>query len=149
MLKDVQTLLVQALQTPDPAAHVRAQLGDPRWQLCADERAWLAAVDAHAMLPEVGMLLRERHGEAAGFDVYGLDPDKRIPAEILGKPGDWKPLSGEKLAPRDKAAWGRDGAAITGSGSGDAWHLCDLGSRKYRDCAVRARVKTEGVLGGV
>jgi hypothetical protein len=113
------------------------------------EEAWMAALDAHAMLPEVGMLLRERHGEAAGFDVYGLDPDKRIPAEILGKPGDWKPLSGEKLAPRDKAAWGRDGAAITGSGAGDAWHLCDLGSRKYRDCAVRARVKTEGVLGGV
>jgi hypothetical protein len=38
---------------------------------------------------------------------------------------------------------------ITASGTGDTWHLCDLGSRKYRDCVVRARVKTENILGGV
>jgi hypothetical protein len=113
------------------------------------EEGWLAALDARAVLPEVTMLLRERRGEAAGFLVYELDPDKRIPADILGKPKDWKALSGEKLAPRDKTAWEREGAAIRGSGAGDTWHLCDLGSRKYRDCAVRARVKTENILGGV
>jgi len=111
--------------------------------------AWLAALDGYAMAPEVAMLLRERAGEAAGFEVYELDPDKRIPAEILGKPKDWKALVGEKLAPRDKTAWERDGAALVGSGTGDAWHVCELGSRKYRDCVVRARVKTENVLGGV
>lgn len=113
------------------------------------EEAWLAALDAYAMLPEVLMLLRERQGEAAGFDVFALDPDKRIPAEILGKPKDWKALVGEKLAPRGKASWRKDGTALVGSGAGDAWHLCDLGSRKYGDCAVRARVTTENVLGGV
>jgi hypothetical protein len=113
------------------------------------EEAWLAAVDAYTMLPEVLMLLRERQGEAAGFEVFELDPDKRIPEEILGKPKDWKALSGERLDARDGTAWKRDGDAIVGEGAGDAWHVCNLGSRKYRDCAVRARVRTENILGGV
>jgi hypothetical protein len=113
------------------------------------EKAWHAAVDAHPLPPEVETLLRQRAGEAATFDVYELDPDKRIPKEILGQPKDWKALAGEKLAPRGDTAWTRDGDALVASGTGDVWHVCDLGSRKYRDCAVRARVKTENVLGGV
>jgi len=113
------------------------------------EKAWLAAIDARVVLPETEMLLRQRHGEAVEFDVYELDPDKRIPEELLGKPRDWKALSGEKLDPRDDTSWEKDGTAIVASGSGDAWHVCQLGSRKYRDCAVRARVKTENILGGV
>lgn len=115
----------------------------------AIEAAWLLAIDAYVLRPEVETLLRQRAGEDVRFDVYELDPDKRIPPEILGKPKDWKALAGEKFDPRDDVSWKKDGEALVASGSGDAWHVCDLGSRKYRDCAVRARVVTNEILGGV
>jgi hypothetical protein len=121
--------------------------------LGADERAleaaWLKAIDAFVLRPEVETLLKQRAGEAAKFDVYALDPDARIPPTLLGKPSDWKPLAGEKLAPRDDVAWKREGEALVASGTGEQWHICDLGARKYKDCAVRARVVTKDVYGGV
>jgi hypothetical protein len=122
--------------------------------LGADERAveaaWLEALDAYELRPEVETLLRQRAGEAAKFDVYALDPDARIPPEILGRPKDWRALVGEKIAPRDDVAWKREGEALVASGAGgDKWHICDLGSRKYRDCAVRAKVVTKDILGGI
>jgi hypothetical protein len=121
--------------------------------LGADERAveeaWLKAVDAFVLRPEVETLLRQRAGEAAKFDVYALDPDARIPPEILGKSKDWKALGGERLDPRDDVGWKREGDALVASGTGDMWHICDLGTRKYKDCAVRARVVTKDVFGGI
>lgn len=81
--------------------------------------------------------------------MYALDPDQRIPAELLGKPADWKPLGKQKPRPRDDVAWKREGDAFVASGAGDTWHVCDLGTRRYRDCAVRARVKTKDTRGGV
>lgn len=121
--------------------------------LGADERAveaaWLKAIDAYILRPEVETLLRQRAGEAVKFDVYAVDPDARIPPEILGKPKDWKPLAGEKLDPRDDVTWKKEGEALVASGSGNQWHVCDLGTRKYKDCAVRARIVTEGIGGGV
>ncbi|HEX5138680.1 MAG TPA: hypothetical protein VFY93_17040 [Planctomycetota bacterium] len=119
----------------------------------ADERAlesaWQKAIDAFVLRPEVETLLRQRAGEAAKFDVYALDPDARIPPAILGKPGDWKALAGEKLHPRDEIAWKGEGEATVASGAGDQWHVCVLGSRKYKDCAVRARIVTEDIRGGI
>lgn len=121
--------------------------------LGADERAieaaWLQAIDAYALRPEVETLLRQRAGEAVPFDRYALDPDQRIPAEILGKPKDWKALAGEKLGPRDDVAWKKEGEALVASGTGNQWHICELGTRKYKDCAVRARVITKDILGGI
>jgi hypothetical protein len=122
--------------------------------LGADERAveaaWLKAIDAYVLRPEVETLLRQRAGDAVKFDVYALDPDARIPPELLGKPKDWKPLAGEKLNPRDDIAWKKEGEALVASGAGgDTWHICDLGTRKYKDCAVRAKVVTQGIGGGV
>jgi hypothetical protein len=113
------------------------------------EKAWHERLDDASLCPEVEMLLRRRAGEAVRFEVYELDPDKRIPAEILGEPRDWKALAGEKLRPRDGTDWTKDGDALAATGEGNAWHVCELGSRKYRDCAVRALIKTENIRGGV
>ena len=121
--------------------------------LGADERAieaaWLKTIDAYVLRPEVETLLRQRAGEALKFDVYALDPDARIPPELLGKPKDWKPPAGEKLNPRDDIAWKREGEALVASGTGDQWHVCELGTRKYKDCAVRAKIVTKDILGGI
>jgi hypothetical protein len=137
---------VEAVKRYYTGAPAKAALGADEREL---EKAWHAALDARLLPPEVETLLRQRAGEPATFDVFEVDPEKRIPAEILGQPKDWKPLAGEKLAPRNDTAWKRDGDTLVASGAGDVWHVCALGSRKYRDCAVRARVKTENVLGGV
>ncbi len=113
------------------------------------ERSWQKAVDAYEVRPEVETLLRQRRGEAARFTVHAADPDLRLPEELLGKPKQWKALAGEPLAPRDKTTWEREGESIRASNAGAEWHLCDVGTRRYRDCAVRARIRTEGILGGV
>ena len=142
------------LDTHGIEAVKRYYTGTPaREALGADERAveaaWLKAVDAFVLRPEVETLLKQRAGEAVKFDLYALDPDARIPPEILGKPKDWKALAGEKLDPRDDVAWKKEGEALVASGTGDQWHVCDLGTRKYKDCAVRARVVTKGIGGGI
>ncbi len=113
------------------------------------ERSWQKALDGYALRPEVETLLLQRRGEAARFTVHAADPDLRLPPELLGKPTQWKALSGEPLAPRDKTEWEREGASIRATNPEAEWHVCDVGTRRYRDCAVRARIRTEGVLGGV
>ncbi|MGQ0613930.1 MAG: hypothetical protein ACT4PV_09360 [Planctomycetaceae bacterium] len=121
--------------------------------LGADERAlesdWLKAIDAYVAAPEFETLLRQRAGGHVRFDVFPLDPDARIPPELLGKPKNWMPLTGEKVVPRDAATWKKEGEALVVAGAGDQWHVCDLGTKKYKDCAVRAKVVTKDVLGGI
>jgi len=97
---------------------------------------------------EVEILLALRSGEAARFSRVETDPDKLIPAEILGKASDWRSLMQEELAPRDDTTWTREGDGITASGPG-GWHVVELGTKKYGDCVVRAKIRTEGRLTGV
>ncbi|MHC4471231.1 MAG: hypothetical protein ACYTDY_03630 [Planctomycetota bacterium] len=113
------------------------------------ESAWHTALDAYQLRPEVETLLHQRRGELARFTEFDADPDKRIPKELLGKPKDWKSLVKEKLQPRDDAEWKREGKEIAGTFEGGGWHVCDLGTKKYKSCVVRARIRTENILAGI
>jgi len=112
------------------------------------EKAWHAALDAFPMRKEVEILLARRNGESARFTPLETAPDRRIPKEILGKKSDWRSLTKEKLRPRDGTTWKREGNGITASGPG-GWHVCELGTRKYGNCMIRAKIRTEGRLTGV
>jgi hypothetical protein len=113
------------------------------------EAAWHALLDAREVAPEVETLLRRKAGEDAPFDVYEVDPDRRLPRDLLGEPGDWKGLGDAALRPDDKANWEREGGAIRGRSATAAWSWCELGTRKFDDCAVRARVRAEPGCQGV
>jgi hypothetical protein len=113
------------------------------------ESGWHAALDTYDLRPEVETLLAMRHGEDVGFTEVEADPEKRIPPEILGEEKDWTSLLEEALQP-DGGEWKREEDAIVGTDElGDPWAICDLGSKKYESCIVRARILTEGVQGGV
>jgi len=113
------------------------------------EAAWLGMVDGFVIRAEVETLLRQRSGEDVKFTAYTADPDARLPAEVLGKPGDWRSLVAEKLRPQDDATWKREGNTIVGTFEGTDWHVVELGTRKFGDCVVRAKIRTENILGGV
>jgi hypothetical protein len=113
------------------------------------ETAWHKVLDGYELRREVETLLHQRAGEMARFTEFEADPDERIPADLLGKPRDWKSLVKEKLHPRDDTPWKRDGKEIVGTSEGNGWRVCELGTREYEDCVVRARIETENILGGV
>jgi hypothetical protein len=104
------------------------------------EKAWHKALDAFEMRKEVEILLGQRNGEYVQFGP--------IPADILGKESDWRSLMKEKLAPRDGTKWTAGGDGISAGGAG-GWHVCALGTKKYGDCAVRAKIRTAGKFIGV
>jgi len=112
------------------------------------EKAWHKALDAFPMRKEVETLLAMRDGEAGRFTRYEADPDKLIPKELLGKKSEWRSLMKEKLRPRDDTKWTRGKDGITAGGQG-GWHVCELGTKKYGDCIVRAKIRTEGRPTGV
>jgi len=122
--------------TGTPAAEA---FGAPLTKL---ERGWHAALDAYTLRPEVETLLRRRAGEAAAFDVFALDPFSRLPEDVRGKPGDWKELTGHKL--RGKG-FTQKGGVVTGRSDTPDWTWCELGSKKYKNCVLRAKVKAQGV----
>lgn len=101
------------------------------------ETAWREHLDAYVLRPEVEILLRQRDGEAVDFD--GVGP---------GVPEKWTSLLTADLRPRDGTEWKREDGAIRGSGPG-GWHVADLGTKKYGDCAVKARIRTEDIRAGV
>lgn len=108
------------------------------------EKAWLAALDAYVLRPEVETLLRQRHGEDAPFTRV---VPAELPADLLGSPGDWKPLLGAALHPDAAPNWKSTDAGLVGArtdGTG-AWTVCELGDDRYGDCVVRARVTSAGV----
>jgi hypothetical protein len=104
------------------------------------EKAWHGMLDAYPMRREVEILLAQRNGETLKFGA--------IPAAILGKDSDWRSLMKEKLAPRDGTKWTAGAEGISAGGDG-GWHVCELGAKKYGDCAVRATIRTEGKFTGV
>jgi len=112
--------------------------------LPALEKAWHKALDDYVLRPEVETLLRQRHGEDAPFARAG---PAELPADLLGKPGDWKPLLDAKLHPDAAANWKRTKEGLvgtTGDGSQE-WTICELGEDRYGECIVRAKVTTAGV----
>jgi hypothetical protein len=111
------------------------------------EKAWLAALDAYAMRPEVETLLRQRHGEDAAFTRV---VPAELPDELLGKPTDWVSLLDATLHPAVPADWKRtkDGIAATWTpGTPGDWSVCELGDELLGDCVVRAKVKPSGAGG--
>ena len=113
------------------------------------EKEWLAFINSYVLRPEVETLLARRDGEDLQFNRFELDPDKRLPGELLGKPKDWKSLERSKLVPGAHGTFAREGGAIVAKSDVPEWAWCDLGTKEFGDCVVRATVVTEGVSGGV
>jgi hypothetical protein len=104
------------------------------------EKAWHRALDAYELRPEVELLLRQRHGESVTFPKFL--PPVGLPAELLGRPGDWRPLAGEELRSTTPDRWKREQGAIVGDSDRAEWTVCELGSQEFGDCVVRARILT-------
>jgi len=102
------------------------------------ERAWHAMLDAFQIQPELELLLRERDGQKVEFAKSGL------PSEILGEEREWRSLVAADLHPEHPGDWKREKEGIVGKASPNVWSLCDLGAETYGDCAVRARIRTDG-----
>ncbi|MEN8150301.1 MAG: hypothetical protein ABFS86_10785 [Planctomycetota bacterium] len=108
--------------------------------LRALEKAWRADLDEYVLRPEVKLLLADRHGHP-----------RPLPAEIVGKPEDWRSLIDAKLRPEQVGQWKRAEGKITATHpKGQAtWSVCELGEEKFGDCAVRVRIRTRGIGAGV
>jgi hypothetical protein len=80
VLRDVQRLLVEALRAPDPGAFLREQSADARWQLSAEEHAWLVSL-GEAGLRITRLLVRKLRlqrllrGDAAAAGLCDADPE--------------------------------------------------------------------------
>ncbi len=111
------------------------------------EKAWLAALDAYVLRPEVETLLRQRNGEHAEFTrVVPAD----LPAELLGRSEEWISLLDAPLHPVVAADWKRTKDGIAASctpGTPGDWSVCELGDERLTDCIVRAKVKAAGAGG--
>jgi len=111
------------------------------------ESAWRKHLEAYKLRPEVEVLLARRKGEEAKFAVFKVDPDLRLPVELLGKPADWKTLSNAPIQ-GDKSKWKRTGETVRGSSDTADWNLCLLSAAKFGNAAVRAKIKpAEGCVG--
>ncbi|MCZ6596845.1 MAG: hypothetical protein O7B99_04330, partial [Planctomycetota bacterium] len=117
------------------------------------EKAWHAFLDDFPLRPEVEILLRRRRGIAAEFNRFEMDPDERLPAELVGKPADWTPLAEAEMGPEKaefEPEWARLEGGFRGSHPQDAdWSICDLGAAAYGDCVVRATIEPEEHCVGV
>lgn len=106
------------------------------------EKAWHRTLDGFVIRPELETLLRRRRGEAVKFSVFNLDPEKRLPSELLGRSEDWAPLDTAALKSETAAEWSRKGGVVAGARTeGDDWTVCELGTVKYGDCAIRAKIR--------
>ncbi len=105
------------------------------------EKAWREALAKYELRPEVRALHVERLGDSVKLLVELARP-AGLPAELLGKPTDWKSLLGEKLRPANSASWTRQASGIVGKSEEGTWSVCELGSELYADCAVLAKIHT-------
>lgn len=109
------------------------------------EAAWRKHLEGYKLRPEVEVLLRRRRGEAADFKALDLDPDKRLPPELLGKPEDWKRLT---FTPRADSGWKAVGDALEGFSGTPDWVILKLRPRDYRSAVVRAKIRpADGCVG--
>ncbi len=103
------------------------------------EKKWHAALDAFTVRPAMQTLVARRNGADGEFTHYETDPEKRLPAELLGKPKDWTSLLGEKLTSEPKDAWKLVDDALVATPTPGAWVPATLGRKKYKDCAIQMR----------
>ena len=104
------------------------------------ERAWHAHLDALTLRPEVETLLRRRHGEPAEFT---RDVERgELPAELLGRPGEWRSLTGAARGGAGAKAFREDGDALAASNTLGEWQDCDLGTELLGDAILRATIET-------
>lgn len=102
------------------------------------EASWHRVLDAYELRPEVEMLLRERAGEKVTF----------LLGDVLGKPSDWEDLGAAALRPKEPDKWSRKDGVVQGRSETQQWSWCELGTKKYGNCAVRATIHAEaGCLG--
>ena len=105
------------------------------------EAAWRKSLTEFKLRPEVETLLRRRRGEAAPFAGLELDPDKRLPSALLGKPEDWKKLViPGKLGP----GWKKAGETLEGVSETADWNVLVMSATPYKSAAVRARIAPIG-----
>lgn len=105
------------------------------------ETQWHGALDQFVMRPELAELLHERHkGSVAQLEARARPAG--LPKDILGKASEWRSLVGEKLVPDGGARWRRQGRAIIGTSKAAKWSVCELGTKTYGDCVVRATIET-------
>jgi hypothetical protein len=118
-------------------ASAKASFGEDEAAL---ERAWHAHLDGCALRPEVETLLRQRHGEAAAFT---RDVERgELPADLLGRPGEWRSLLGAALGGPGAKAFRRDGGALVASNAKGEWQDCHLGDELLGDAVLRATIET-------
>jgi hypothetical protein len=110
----------------------RDAFGAPEGEL---EKTWHKKLAGFKLRPEVETLLRRKRGEAARFASLELDPEKRLPADVLGKPEEWKPVAGEP-----GPGWKKVGEALEGVSDSPGWNVLPLGAATYRSAVVRAKI---------
>ncbi len=111
------------------------------------EASWRKHLEGYKLRPEVEVLLRRRKGEAADFKALDLEPDKRLPPELLGKPGDWKPLTVAKI-PAGASNWKKTGDVLEGMSATNDWNILPFPSRAWKSAAVRAKIRpVDGCVG--
>ncbi len=91
------------------------------------EKQWRKAVAAFPLRPEVEALLAARLG-GAGAGV----------TELLAQGNGWTQL----VPTAGPGEWKREGNALVGTSATAEWSVCELGTEQYRDCIVRAHVRT-------
>jgi len=106
------------------------------------ERLWHEALDRFEMRAELAALMRKRHEGSASM-LLSLRRPAGLPAELLGKPEEWRSLNDENLRPDKNGKWGRTDGGIVGKNRTNKWSVCELGVTKFADCVVRATIHTE------
>lgn len=102
------------------------------------EKRWWKALDAYELPPEVETLLRQRAGEAAGFESY----TEALWQLRMGREDEWESLTERTLKPDDAGSWTRNGEIIEVTNTSNVWSACELGTETYGNCVVRVRIRT-------
>ena len=112
------------------------------------EQKWHAHLRKFELRPSIVTLLRKRRGERVEFGSDGVDPDDRLPKDVLGKAADWETVKpGEAIA--KNAQWHAVGGSIQGRSKTNDWNVLPLLHRAVGDCALRAKVRVAAGTVGV
>jgi len=122
------------LDTHGPAKVVRYYGGTPAKaafgsDVDALDKAWRKMLAGFALRPETANLLAVRNGGARG--------DASV-KELLADGRGWTQL----LPTIGPGGWTKDANGLTGANPTGEWSVLELGLVPYRDCVVRAHVKT-------
>jgi hypothetical protein len=109
------------------------------------DAAWRKFLFKYEVRPEVAMLLRRRRGEDVRFAKLELDPDKRLPKEVLGAAGEWKPAAPAGDLPE---GWKVNAGALEGESGTMGWNILPIGPAR-KNAVVRAKIHPVGDCMGV